>query len=431
MAKGDIKELTIDEQLEKLEKTSPEWAAQIYALWKQRPDLSFEQLKAATADGVRADDYSNLLGDKPISVKDAEDAEQREFAMTTDAMNATGFLDNMFADVPENARKAIITEGAKGYFLDRDYRDLLDRAIAAGYVDPIPGNATEEEKQNQRTQMGRVYKELGRLATAQSRQNIAYGRDSEQGFFGDFQDAINSLFFRNVNRRMRDKAARGEDTDSNDYVTLGGDLLTNLLLGIGGLSGVGTLPGAGLAALAGLNDARTRDFGTDDKLDVIDYLTDSGLNVASAVVAPSGLSFVKEKIINPILKLSGKLPGVGKTTAEFLKDIGLASSGEPIDVAKKYGKKGVVGKFVFDEINPIATDAGIQAYTRSKGDPMEKDDEAEYTKLEKRKPTATRLYKMHISDWNLPPEQRLTADELDLINRVIKKRFEKMLGGEQ
>lgn len=431
MAKGDIKELTIDEQLEKLEKTSPEWAAQIYALWKQRQDLSFEQLKAATADGVRADDYSNLLGNKPISVKDAEDAEQREFAMTTDAMNATGFLDNMFADVPEKARKAIITEGAKGYFLDRDYKDLLDRAIAAGYVDPIPGNATEEEKQNQRTQMGQVYKELGRLATSQTRQKIAYGKDPEQGTFGDLQDFINGLFFKNLNRRMRDKAARGEDINAGDYVTLGGDFLTNVLLGTSGLNGVGTFTGTGLAALAGLNDARTRDFGTDDDLDAGDYLTDSGLNALSAFIVPSGIGIIKQKVLDPVTRIAGRLPGAWRRTSQFIRDIGLASSGEAVDVAKKYGKKGVIGKAVFDEINPIATDAGIQAYTKSKVGPMEKDDEAEYAKLEKRKPTATRLYKMHISDWNLPPEQRLTADELDLINRVIKKRFEKMLGGEQ
>lgn len=190
-------------------------------------------------------------------------------------------------------------------------KELLDIAKKAGYVDELPADASEEEKQANREKFGKFLGYLTDVSNYYGKRN-AVAEYEKTKFLDDpigwGQKQINHFLFGPFEKRMLEKAMRGEgpsgwlDMDAGDWGTLGTDIAANTMYGAGGkalstaggalsksllesyLRKYGSAAAAG--AIAGAAKAANRDLGTEEGARWYEYpseaLLGAGFNAVGA-----------------------------------------------------------------------------------------------------------------------------------------------------
>lgn len=402
---------TDEKKFAELYKTDPERAEAIRKLMKEQPENSWDNYLAQTEkDPVKK--IANKGKPKRTFLEELFDPE----------MNSV-FLD------PES----------EFYFNNLDYDYIKDAGIKAGVVNPIPANPTEEQKQKQRDEVGRLYAYLNKKST-----------DYQSGQVAKEDTGWLSKLFGVTTQRAREKAAKGEgptgwtdfeNMDAGDIASFLGDYGKNVALGLAtGGAGEGTLEGAlesaGLGYMGAWLDSYGRDKFTKENLDVLDYLSNGAKGaMAGAVtknVLPGGAKILGDNIKNFGFKTKAN---AFKTLGEFLEDLGLASAGQKVDLSK-YGKGAAAADAIKTGVLPMVEDvapaalysgADIPLVGNMLGSPIEISLEEEAKDLKKRKPEAWRKADMNWMDYDV--KDPFTPDELAIYNAWRKKLFEKMLGG--
>lgn len=237
--------------------------------------------------------------------------------------------------------------------------DLLKIAKSAGYVDDLPGDASEEEKQANRAKFGNFLNYLSKASTDYERRNII--RDYENTQFlkdpvGWSQNMINTVLFNPTEQRMKEQALKGEgpsraglagfaDMGSRDIATLGTDIASNAAFGAGGslagrvlagralknyLQHYGSVAGAGV--LGGLGKAAAKDIGTDEGARWYEYPAEAAIGAgANALGSEITLKLLANKLskaahgVKSAKKVANKVKNASNNSemraSEYLDDL--------------------------------------------------------------------------------------------------------------
>lgn len=412
----------------------------MYKLYKQNPRITVDELKSAVASGVRVDDSGKVVKLDIAEVPEGLEAD----AKNADAKNYKGIIDRLFPEYDEKIRAKMLDPDSKYFYQKVPYDELKQRGIANGYVSELKGNATEEEKMAQRAEIGQLMKELDRLAVGNKQKKISeeplFENDPIRGLLKSLglDAGYEDIFAGVLNKRLREKAARGEgptsigEMDKGDVDAFAGDWLRNTLYALPatGVTG-GAIPSMAVAGLGGLVDASAIDNFTDEDLALLDYLTYGGTSAGGQFIAPSGPMLLKGPLYRLRNSGGGRLfKGEGAKLMDEFRDVLLHATGEPVDIAK-YGKRGAVLDKIATNIMPELNAAGVQAGTKAKEKFFSSDSKDfelvadEYKKLKSRKPMAVARYESFRDDYDLPEKERLTDDELKLVNQYKNLLFEK------
>lgn len=412
----------------------------MYKLYKQNPRITVDELKSAVASGVRVDDSGNVVKLDIAEVPEGLEAD----AKNADAKSYKGIIDRLFPEYDEKIRAKMLDPDSKYFYQKVPYDELKQRGIANGYVSELKGNATEEEKMAQRAEIGQLMKELDRLAVGNKQKKI-----SEEPLFEydpirllGFNSGLEDIFGGVINKRMREKAARGEgptsigEMDKGDVDAFAGDWMRNVLYALPTTGTVGGfVPSMAVAGLGGLVDASARDNFTDEDLTANEYLADafwSGVGQGLSSSGPNALSGAINKVRQPGImgdRFLRKGSATDKALKEFRDEL-LHASGEPVDISQ-YGKRGEIISRGLSDIMPELNALGVKSSTILKDkffDENSKDFELvadEYKKLKSRKPMAVARYESFRDDYDLPEKERLTDAELKLVNQYKNLLFEK------
>lgn len=307
-----------DEVFEKLGKmTDVDLANRMYELWLEDKTRDFETLEKLGGVGFDA------LAKKETS------------KVRRPATEAFG--------ISEDQYRLLIDPNSKINWMTLPTKELMKAAIKGGYVEDLPKNASEEQKQEQRKDFGLFLKMLANETNLQGRRNAI--REYENTRLADdpigwAQNGINSLLFRTYAKRAKEQAMKGTgatgflDMDDGDVGALGGDIATNAMLGAGaggiskallerglgygGLRTFGNVAGSDLAAgvLGGLGSVANRDFNTDEGARGYEYFTEPTLTGALNVIAtPATLRTGVSTAANMFGLGGAKLDGLGKRSA--------------------------------------------------------------------------------------------------------------------
>lgn len=408
----------------------------MYKLYKQNPRITVDELKSAVASGVRIDDSGNVVKLDIAEVPEGLEAD----AKNADAKSYKGIIDRLFPEYDAKIRAKMLDPDSKYFYQNVPYDELKQRGIANGYVSELNGDATEEEKMEQRAEMGQLMKELDRLAVGNKQNKIS----EEPLFENDPFRALGlpfgyeDIFASVINKRLREKAALGEgptslgEMDKGDVDAFAGDWLRNTLYALPatGVTG-GSIPSMAVAGLGGLVDASAIDNFTDEDLALLDYLTYGGTSAGGQFLSPSGPMLLKGPLYQLRNSGGGRLfRGEGAKLMDEVRDVLLHATGEPVDIAK-YGKSGAVLDKVATNIMPELNAAGVQAGTKAKEKFFSSDSKDfelvsdKYKKLVSRKPLAVARYESFREDYDLPENERLTDAELKLVNQYKDLLYEK------
>ena len=408
----------------------------MYKLYKQNPRITVDELKSAVASGVRVDDSGNVVKLDIAEVPEGLEAD----AKNADAKSYKGIIDRLFPEYDEKIRAKMLDPDSKYFYQNVPYDELKQRGIANGYVSELKGNSTEDEKMAQREEIGQLMKELDRLAVGNKQKKTSeeplfeYDPFRALGLPFGYEDIFASV----INKRLREKAARGEgptsigELDKGDVDAFAGDWLRNTLYALPatGVTG-GAIPSMAVAGLGGLVDASAIDNFTDEDLALLDYLTYGGTSAGGQFLSPSGPMLLKGPLYQLRNSGGGRLfKGEGSKLMDEFRDVLLHATGEPVDIAK-YGKSGAVLDKVATNIMPELNAAGVQAGTKAKEKFFSSDSKDfelvanEYKKLVSRKPLAVARYESFRDDYDLPEKERLTDAELKLVNQYKNLLFEK------
>lgn len=187
--------------------------------------------------------------------------------------------------------------------------ELQKAARQGGYVKDLPADATEEERMEQRRNFDRFLKVLSAETDARARRKILAGYENVKFTEAPVEWAkkqVNDILFRTFSKRAKEQALRGEgptgfgDMGSDDWGTLGLDIMANSLYGAGaggiakgvaanGLRTGASLVGSDFAAgvLGGLTDAYNRAANTRAGIRPYEWVTEPVAGgMANALMAP-------------------------------------------------------------------------------------------------------------------------------------------------
>lgn len=302
------------EKLGKIESSNPDLANRMYTLWledKTRDYATLEKLAGVGFDALVNKETSKVRS--PI----------------TEAFG-----------ISEDQYRLLVDPNSKINWMTLPAKELLKVAIKGGYVEDLPQNASEEQKQEQRKNFGMFLNMLSNESNLQGRRNAIREYENTkltEDPIGWAQKGINSLLFRTYAKRAKEQAMKGTgatgflDMDKGDIGALGGDIVANTVLGAGaggisagllkgglgygGLRTFGNVAGSDLAAgvLGGMGSVLNRDINTEDGARGYEYVTEPLLTGAlNTIATPATLRTGVSTAANMFGLGGAKLDGIGR-----------------------------------------------------------------------------------------------------------------------